>query len=82
MKLAPWYKIVLLIWLCVGFPGLMLAYGFSDGKVGDWFTFEDQYPSDIIVQLAVWLLLVSPFWLAPIGLRRQVKSKSTKSAES
>ena len=71
MKLASWYKTVLLIWLVIALPGLVLAYGFSDGKIDTWFNIKGRYTSDVVVLLATWAMLICPLWLAPFGLRRK-----------
>lgn len=75
MKLASWYKIVLLVWLLIALPGLILAYGFSDGQIGTWFDIKGRYPSDVAVLLVTWLMLICPVWLAPFGLRRKKRTE-------
>lgn len=71
MRLASWYKIVLLVWLIIGLPGLILAYGFSGGRIDTWFDIKGQYSSDVVVLLITWAILICPLWLAPFGLRRK-----------
>lgn len=71
MRLLPWYKTTLLVWLFIGVPGLVLAYGFSDGNVDAWFDLKGKYPSDIVVLLVAWILWLCPLWLAPFGMRRK-----------
>lgn len=71
MRFSPWYKMVLLIWLVIGLPGLVLAYGFSGGRIASWFDVKGLAPADVTVLVATWLLLISPLWLAPFGVRRK-----------
>lgn len=75
MRVASWYKIVLLVWLFIGLPGLILAYGFSDGRIDAWFDIKGRYPSDIVVLVVTWAIVISPLWLAPFGLRKKKVSE-------
>jgi hypothetical protein len=74
MSLSPWYKTVLLVWLCMGVPSLVLAYGFSGGDIKSWFDLEGIYESDLVVLLIVLAFLICPLWLAPFGIHRKTNT--------
>lgn len=67
MKIAPWYKVVLLIWLAIALPSLFIGLGFSGGgfEIPDSELYET---ADIVVWIFAWTLILSPILLLPFGI--------------
>ena len=68
MRLALWYKVLLLVWVVFGIPVLVLAYGFGGGR----FELPDPEYTHFVDMLGWGIgmaLVLSPVLSAPFGIR-------------
>ena len=80
MKLAGWYKILLVAWLCLGLPGLVIGYGMSGGTIS---APDPRFTTAVgfLIWAIVWAFLVSPLLAAPWGIkgiRRSFRGKDNR----
>ena len=64
---AGWYKMLLVLWVIIGLPGLVVAYGMSGGEIG--------LPSGSLLDIIPWsaalLFIFSPALLWPWRKRQE-----------
>lgn len=70
MKVAKWFKIVLLIWALIALPVLVFASGFAGTDIMGMFDLTKARGDDIFPVLINCILLVLPLICAPLGIKR------------
>ncbi len=70
MRLKGWYVALLAAWVVFGLPGLVLGVLWAGGDWRNMVPTSEDHPVDILVWLVSMAWMLSPLYLAPLGMVR------------